>query len=146
MLRSKSWYGRAIYSVMSVFVAWHTLAIIFAPAQGSRAGVRALRTLFHPYLTLFELDNRWNFFAPKINAWYHFRYILDEADGSRFVFLPIEGMNRYSPHFWWVRQWQDAIVNHPEINADLAGRLLCQKHPSLQPIAVTLMRIEQKDF
>ena len=140
MLRSK-----LTYAAMSMLVAWHTLAIIFAPAQHSRAGVRALRLVLHPYLTLFALDNGWTFFAPNIIAGYQFRYRLEEADGTR-MFIPIENESRYSPHFWWIRQWQDAIVYRPQINADLAGRLLCREHPSLHPIAVTLMVVEKKDF
>jgi hypothetical protein len=144
MLRSKLWHGRAIYAAMSMLVAWHTLAIIFAPAQYTRAGVRALRSVLHPYLTLFALDSAWTFFAPNINAGYQFRYRLEMADGTRFVFIPIEDVSRYSPHFWWIRKWQDAIVYDPEINSDLAGRLLCREHLSLQPIAVTLMEIEKK--
>ena len=146
MLRSKLWQGRATYAAMSMLVAWHTLAIIFAPAQHSRAGVAPLRSVLHPYLTLFALDNYWTFFAPNVNGGYQFRYRLEGADGRRFMFIPIEDESWYSPRFWWIKQWQDAIVYNPEINADLAGRLLCREHPSLQPIAVTLIKIEKKDF
>jgi hypothetical protein len=145
ILRSKLWRGRLTYVAMSMLVAWHTLAMIFAPVQHTRAGVRALRSVLHPYLTLFALDNYWTFFAPNIDGGYQFRYRLEEADGTHFMFIPINDVSMYSPYFWWIRQMQDAIVYDPD-TADVAGRLLCRKHASLDPIAVTLMEIEKKDF
>jgi hypothetical protein len=142
----KLWRGRATYAAMSMFVAWHTLAIVYGPAQHRRIGVRVLSSVLHPYLTLLAQDNTtWTFFAPRIDGGYQFRYRLEAADGTHFMFIPIEDESRYSPHFWWIRGWQNAIVYNSEINADLAGRLFCRKHRSLQPIAVTLM-IEKKDF
>ena len=145
MLRSKLWHGHAPYAAMSMLVAWHTLAMIFAPAQYTRAGVRTIRSVLHPYLTLFALDNYWTFFAPNINGGYQFRYMLEEADGTRFMSIPIKNVSTYSPHFWQIRQMQDAIVYDPD-TADVAGRLLCREYPLLHPIAVTMMKIEKKDF
>ena len=130
---------------MSILVAWHTLAIISAPAQHIRARVPALRFVLHPYLTFFALDNNWTFFAPKINGGYQFRYSLEEADGTRSIFIPIEDEGSYSPNFWRIKRSHDAVVSNPKI-ADLFGRLLCREHAPLQPIAVTLMGIEKKDF
>ena len=50
-----SWRQRLTYLVMSVFVAWHTLAMVIAPAPDSSVLVGTLRAALQPYLTLFKL-------------------------------------------------------------------------------------------
>jgi len=142
---SKRWRERAIYAAMSAFVAWHSFAILVAPAPDSAAKL-ALRPLLHPYLTLLGLDNPWDFYAPNIDTGYQFRYLVESADGASRTFVPVEEVSWYRPNFWWIRQWQDAIVDAPDVNADLAGALLCQQHAALHPAAVTLMKAAQKDF
>src|SRR5260370_30682135 len=62
------WRQRLTYLVMSAFVAWHTLAMVIAPAPESSVLVQTLRAALQPYLTLFRLDNPWNFFAPTIGG------------------------------------------------------------------------------
>jgi hypothetical protein len=109
--------------------------------------VQALRSALYPYLMLFGLYSSWTFFAPNIDGGFQFRYRLEAADGTRLMFVPIEDESWYSPRFLWIRKWQDAIVYYPQYYpeiADRAGRVLCQEHSSLQPIAVTLMMIDNK--
>ena len=61
---SKSLRERLTYTAMSVFVAWHTAAMLFAPAPDNSVIAIALRPVFQPYLSLFRLDNTWDFSAP----------------------------------------------------------------------------------
>ena len=51
MIRTQ-WRDRLIYLAMSAFVAWHTLAMVIAPAPDNSVIVQSLRGLFQPYLTL----------------------------------------------------------------------------------------------
>ena len=79
---SKQWRKRLTYMAMSVFVGWHTLALVVAPAPDSSAIAQSFRRLFHPYLTLFSLDNKWDFYAPDVGKGRQFRYDIEDAPGS----------------------------------------------------------------
>jgi hypothetical protein len=145
-MRLKVWRERAVYAAMSVFVVWHSLEIFVAPAPDDGEAAQALRSLFHPYLTLLALDNPWDFFAPNINTGHRLRYIVEAADGTSHAFVPLDELNWYFPYFMWMGQWQDAIVDAPEIYADAAAALFCQEHASMQPVAVTIAQVEQNEF
>ena len=90
------WRHRLTYLVMSAFVAWHTLAMVIAPAPDSSVSVRTLRAALQPYLTLFRLDNPWNFFAPTIGG-SQLRYSVEDAAGARHAFKPTEQLNWFHP-------------------------------------------------
>ena len=70
---SKPWRERLIFVAMSVFVVWHTIAMVLAPAPENSVTVQSLRVVFQPYLTLFKLDNPWDFFAPNVEKGAQFR-------------------------------------------------------------------------
>jgi len=82
-----SWRQRLTYLVMSAFVAWHTLAMVIAPAPESSVLVGTLRAALQPYLTLFKLDNPWNFFAPVIGGT-ELHYSVEDAAGAHHNFTP----------------------------------------------------------
>jgi len=132
--------------VMSVILGWHTLAVVVAPAPDNSVTVQALRFLLHPYLTLFRLDNPWNFYAPIVAKGHQFRYMIEDIAGKRRTFVPTEELYTFHPSFWWFRAWYDAILDSPEIYGDSVAALLCRKHASLHPISITLLKIEQEDF
>src|SRR5258708_22597475 len=92
------WRQRLTYLVMSAFVAWHTLAMVIAPAPESSVLVQTLRAALQPYLTLFRLDNPWNFFAPTIGG-ARLRYPLDDAPAAPPTRTPAEQLNRVHPDF-----------------------------------------------
>jgi hypothetical protein len=83
-----SWRQRLTYLVMSAFVAWHTLAMVIAPAPASSVLVGTMRAALQPYLTLFGLDNRWDFFAPTIGSGSELHYSVEDAAGARHSFTP----------------------------------------------------------
>ena len=140
-----SWRQRLTYLVMSAFVAWHTLAMVIAPAPDSSVLVRTLRAAVQPYLTFFRLDNPWNFFAPTIGG-AQLRYSVEDAAGARHTFTPTEQLNWFHPDFIWFRDWHFAIMENPELYADRAGALLCRKHASLRPVSITFVQYEQRRF
>lgn len=144
-MQLKTLRARAIYAAMSAFVAWHGLATVTAPVPEA-TGLQPLRDLLRPYLRFFALDNSWDFFAPNVGRGYQFRYVVETADGTGHTFVPIKDVSSFSPRFWWIRQWQDVIVDDPDLNADRAVALLCRKHAALHPTAITLVKLEQKDF
>lgn len=139
------WRQRVTYLVMSAFVAWHTLAIVIAPAPDSSVLVRTLRAALQPYLTFFRLDNPWNFFAPTIGG-AQLRYSLEDAAGAHHTFTPTEQLSWFHPDFNWFRDWHYAIADYPELYADRAGALLCRKHASLHPVSIAFVQYEQKSF
>jgi hypothetical protein len=140
-----SWRQRLTYLVMSAFLAWHTLAMVIAPAPESSLVVGALRGVLQPYLTLFRLDNRWNFFAPIIGG-SELHYTIVDAAGARHDFNATEQASWFHPGFLWVRDWHYAIIDHPELLADRAGALFCRQHAALHPVSITFTETEQGDF
>jgi hypothetical protein len=138
------WGQRLTYLVMSAFVAWHTLAMVIAPAPDSSVA-RTARVALQDYLTLFRLDNPWNFFAPVISGSL-LRYSVEDADGVSHTFTPTEQLNWFHPDYIWFRDWYDAIMDYPEVYADRNGALLCRKHALLRPVSITFLEYEQHDF
>ena len=63
-MTAKVWRERVTYTAMSLFVAWHTLAMVVAPAPSTSDLIKGLRIVLDPYLHFFKLDNEWGFFAP----------------------------------------------------------------------------------
>jgi hypothetical protein len=143
---SKQWRERLTYTVMSVFVGWHTLAVVVAPAPDDSVTVQSLRLLLHPYLTFVRLDNPWDFYAPIVGSGHQLRYVIEDTAGKRHTFVPTEELSWFHPSYWWFRAWYDAILEAPEIYGDFVVALLCRKHASLHPISITLLKIEQEHF
>lgn len=141
----KRWRQRLTYLAMSAFVAWHTLAMVIAPAPDSGVLVQTSRAVLQPYLTLFRLDNPWNFFAPTIGG-SQLRYSVKDAAGALHTYTPTEQLNWFRPEFIWFRDWHYAIIDNPELYADRAGALLCRKHASLRPVSITFMEYEEGSF
>src|ERR1700728_3232536 len=106
---AKVWRERVTYTAMSLFVAWHTLAMIVAPAPGASALIRGLRIVFQPYLSFFRIDNEWNFFAPNVAPGLVLRYVIKDDAGVDHSFKAAAGLNWFHPSYIWVRSWYFAV-------------------------------------
>ena len=135
-----------LYAAMSAFVAWHTLAIMIAPASDNSALAQGLRRVFNPYLSLFRLNNKWDFYAPDVGRGHQLRYLVEAADGPSQTFIPTDEWNWYHPGYWWFRAWNDAIIAAPDRYADAVVATLCQKHAALRPAAITLVVFQEQVF
>jgi hypothetical protein len=60
--------------------------------------------------------------------------------------MPEAEFSKFSPHYFWFRGWYNEIADHPDDYADIAAALFCKKHASLNPVSVTLLEVEEKDF
>lgn len=143
---SQQWRSRLTYAAMSLFVAWHGVGTMIAPAPDVSEFIRAVRVPLQPYLSLFRLDNRWGFFAPDVSRGTRFRYIIEDVAGNHHPFNPTENLNWIHPSFFWVWYWFDAIVANPDMYADSAGAYLCRKHASLRPVSVIMFALEPGEF
>jgi hypothetical protein len=142
----KPWRERLTYTAMSVFVVWHSLAMVIAPAPDNSVTVGSLRVLLDPYITLFYLDDKWDFFAPDVDRGKQFRYVIEDAAGARHSFVPLEELNWFHPIYRRVGYWYDALVDSPETYSDFIAALLCRKHAVLHPISITLIGVEEQNF
>jgi hypothetical protein len=145
LLTSKQWRQHLAYAGMSALVAWHTLAMVIAPSPESDI-TEAARSLVQPYLTLFWLDHNWSFFAPGVENGSQFRYVVEDAAGKRHTFIPADKLSRFHPTSIWMRDRYIAVMESPQTYGDAAAASLCREHASLNPIAVTLIEIEQKAY
>lgn len=141
---SQQWRERLTYTAMSVIVAWHTLAMVIAPAPDDNLIVLSARRLFQPYLSLFRLDNRWDFFAPDVNRGLRLRYDIEDAAGKLHAITPDNELSWFHPNFFWFGSWYFAIMESPDIHGDAAAAYFCARHASLRPVAVTFLKIEEK--
>ena len=137
--------GRLLYAAMSAIVAWHTLAMVIAPAPDSDVTLLA-RTVLQPYLTFFRLDNQWDFFAPTVGEGSRLRYDIQDRSGKTHVFLPADELRWYHPNFLWFRSWYYRIIDDPDNYAEAAAAVLCRKHADLQPLAITFYEIQEEKF
>ena len=136
---------RLAYAAMSAFVAWHSLAMVIAPAPDSEV-TNLARVVLQPYLTFFRLDNQWDFFAPTVGEGSRLRYDIMDKTGKVHAFLPADELSWYHPGFLWFRSWYYRIIDDPENYADNAAAVLCRKHAALQPLAITFYDVQEEPF
>jgi hypothetical protein len=143
---SQRWRARLTYAAMSAFVAWHTLATVLGPAPDTSGTAKGLRAAFQPYLSLFRLDNQWDFFAPNVGRGFQLRYIVEDSAGNHHPFVPDRELSQFHPGFFWFRSWYYAVIDESATYADSAAAYFCRKHAALHPVAIILLDAEQKDF
>lgn len=139
------WREHLVYAAMSLLVVWHTLVMVVAAAPES-AITKAARTVVHPYLTLFNLDNHWGFFAPDVGTTYQLRYIVKDASGQEHMFIPTDKLNRLSPTSIWLRDRYREVLNSVNMFGPAAVAELCREHSALRPTAITLLGAYGKEF
>jgi hypothetical protein len=141
----KGWRDRLIYLAASLFLAWHTIAMMLTPVPAQNVIVQAFRNLFHPYVTLLGIDANWNFFSP-IGASYQWRYVIEDADGNKHTFKPITEINWLSPaHRWYEKILQEPMIS-PDLYGDYFAKFFCRKQAALRPVAITLVAVEEGEF
>ena len=136
---------RLPHAAISALVAWHTLAMVIAPAPDNDV-TNVARIALQPYLTFFRLDNQWDFFAPTVGVGSRLRYDIQDRTGKTHAFLPADELHWYHPNFLWFRSWYYRIIDDPENYAESAAAVLCRKHAALQPLAITFYGIEEERF
>ena len=136
---------RLAYVAMSAIVAWHTLAMVIAPAPDSDVTLLA-RLALQPYLTFFRLDNQWDFFAPTVGEGSRLRYDIQDKSGKTHAFLPADELRWYHPNFLWFRSWYYRIIDDPDNYAAAAAAVLCRKHAALAPLAITFYEVQEERF
>jgi hypothetical protein len=142
----RHWRGRVVGLAASVFVVWHTLAMIVAPAPES-ALKRALVKIMHPYLTLLGFPETWGFYTPAIAPGERLQYIVENSAGNERAFTPTEELfSWFAPRYWWITWWHQTIMDSPERYAEFYAKLLCKEHAVLDPVSITLIQLEQKEF
>ncbi len=145
-MTAKLWRQRLTYTAMSVFVAWHTLAMVVAPAPGTSDLIKGLRSVLDPYLHVFRLDNDWSFFAPDVASGIVLRYVIKDDAGTLHRFDPDAGLNWLHPSAIWFRGWYLALLENPDDFGEEFAALFCRQHAELHPVAITLFAAEQKHY
>jgi hypothetical protein len=145
---SAQWRQRLTYLLMSLVVAWHSLAMMISPAPNDSTLVQSLRSVFHPYLELFRLETPWGFFAP-VGKHAQFRYVIEDASGHTQTFIPAEEPSPSLARYALWREFKyllDGVMANPEFRGDPAGVRFCREHADLHPVAVTLLEIVEQDY
>jgi hypothetical protein len=145
-MTSELWRKGLLYTGMSLFFAWHTLALVVAPMPDGIQSLQPIRSMLEGYMTFFGLNNKWDFYAPQIGGRRQLRYVIEDAAGKRSTVVPSDEMSGFNPAYWWFRAWYSAIMDYPDYYADPAADMLCRQHMALNPVAITFLQAEQDDF
>jgi predicted O-methyltransferase YrrM len=151
-MAARVWRERVTYTAISLFVAWHTLAMVVAPAPSTSDLIKGLRIVLDPYLHFFKLDNQWNFFAPDVGEEGRdplgviLRYVIKDDAGTLHRFDPDAGLNWFRPSSIWFHDWYRALLENPDDFGEEFAALFCREHAELHPVTITLFAAEQKDY
>jgi hypothetical protein len=145
-MTSRQWRERLTFLVVSAFLVWHTLAVVFAPAPNASLLIGSVREVLQPYLTLFRLDNPWGFFAPTVGNGDVLRYAVEDPSGEFHAYAPADDLSWFHPSWFWFRSWHYAIIDNPEFHADAAAAFFCRKHLGLHPVSVVLLDYQERAF
>ena len=151
-MTAKVWRECATYAAMSLFVAWHTIAMVVAPASSTSDLSKGLRVVLDPYLHVFKLDNEWNFFAPDVGEegrdplGVMLRYVIKDDAGTLHRFDPDAGLNWFHPSSIWFHQWHLALVEYPDDFGEKFAALFCREHAELHPATITLFEVDEKSY
>lgn len=142
---SRRWRAHLTYFAMSVFLAWHAIAMLLAPVPNNNVTVAAFRYLFQPYLAFIGLDNNWDFFSP-IGIGHQFRYVITDAAGKEHTFAPIEQFAWFQPTHRWHEKIYDQIMYEPEVYGEYFALAFCRKHAALKPVSIRLLARQEAAF
>lgn len=123
------------YVLASLFLIWHTLALVIGPAPGSEL-MSKIYPAFVPYLNGFNLNNQWGFFAPDPHAGSLLRYGLETRDGERQVFHLTENLGREDADFLRYTSLYLTLIRQPQSYMKAAAKYLCRRHRALKPLAI----------
>ena len=145
-LRWLAWRERAFYILASLFAAWHTVAIAFAPIpENDNVTMKAHRQLFQPYLSLLSLDNPWEFFAP-VSTGYVFRYDIVDEDGKKHTLIPTDEMSWFHPISKWFEDIHTSLWNDPDLYGPVYIAWLCKRYVALRPSEISLVTVQEDWF
>ena len=141
----KTWRDRLMYLAASLFLGWHTIAMVLAPVPENNVIVQTFRDVFQPYLVLTGIDTTWDFFSP-IGDSYQFRYVIEDADGVEYTFTPIAEVNWLTPTHRLYERIFTELMRTPDVYGGYFTKFFCRKHAALKPVAVTLLNIEEGEY
>ncbi len=143
------WRKRLTYLAMSLLVGWHTFAMLVAPTPDSSAMLQSFRYLLQPYLSLFRLDNAWNFFAPHVGKHAQFRYVIEDRAGRTHTYVAADEFNGSLPRYVLWREFKylfDGIMEAPQVRGELVAARLCHRHAALDPVSISLLSVQEQQF
>lgn len=123
------------YVLASLFLVWHTLALVIGPAPGSDLMSR-IYPVFVPYLDGFNLNNQWGFFAPDPHAGSLLRYGLETTGGERRALHLTEDLSRGDAGFLRYSSLYLTLARQREPFLQAASNYLCRRHEAEQPLAI----------
>lgn len=101
---------RFLFGAVNLWLIWHLMAIIIAPASVSPSSelVQATWNVFRPYLQALYLNHGYHFFAPEPDKSTLLAYVAERADGTvvrgRIPNFSIQPRLLYHRHFMLTEQ------------------------------------------
>mgnify|MGYP006921588281 FL=1 len=124
--------SKLAYILASLFAVWHTGALIIAPAPESYL-INSIYSVYKPYLSLFNINNGWAFFAPNPHTGVRMHYNIVDGDGHTHRFDFTGSLQRSATVFQRYTMMQDYISLKAAPYTASAGLYLCRRHADLQP-------------
>ena len=136
---------RVGYLIGSVFIVWHTLAIVFvAPWPFNNRVQDFLAPFFLPYTNSLRLDETWQFYGPDPGLGTVLRYGVTSAETQKYHRVNLtEDLDRSDPAFYRYTTVFIYTVDYPAFRTSLL-EYLCRKHADLAPATVHLETFRQR--
>jgi len=131
-----------VYRIQSLFLAWHTLAILASAAPASHL-MGKVYPLFKPYVNFFRIQNYWGFFSSITQPGAILRYTVENASGRKHEFRLTEDLKRSDPNFFGYHALHYSIQSKEGDYLNGAVRYLYGKHSALAPERIRFTRVNQ---
>lgn len=130
------------YLLASLFVAWHVLATVEAPAPESHLAYRVYPA-FLPYLKLFHLNHGWGFYSGGLWGTLRVRYRVNTAPGEHRDFPLSENASSYGVAALRYRTLFNNVGTAGVAFTSSAAKHLCRRHSDLKPTSIEFLVARQ---
>lgn len=135
VLAEKPLKKRVLYIAASLFAIWHSGALIIAPAPESYL-INSIYRWYKPYLSFFNINNGWAFFAPNPHTGVRMYYILRNTSGEQKKIDFTSSLRRQTTVFQRYTMMQDYLSLKASPYTQSAAMYLCGRHKDFDPVSL----------
>ena len=128
--------------VASLFLIWHTVAIIFVGPGPDSYLLTKVKPLFTPYLKLFQLNNYWGFYTAPDDYGKLLSYEIVTGSDTKKHFELTKGLRRSDPvYFRYTASFANFLWGTEQADKLLQGFALhlCAAHSDLAPQSLSFL-------
>lgn len=119
--------------ILSIFIVWHALAIVFVGPFSYSHLRSSLMTYFHGYLTFFRLDHSWPFYAPNVFRGSILKYETTSQSGETKIYPLTQAKKKFNHAYFRYTNFYSYLFSDLEYTKKRGYdkevvRYLCSRH------------------